>query len=193
MGIIADVYNGVKTRLSTISSVKTVELFNSQYNNEARERVTAYPALFIEFQEVVWAMSSHRAGRNVKKTVDIGNLTHQQKGNMTIVIHIVYQTLKTETDSFAEIDAIVTDVYRALANLEITDDCTGLQRASDEQDTDHDGVVVWKTTFTLDVEEKAWNDTNIVDANIESETPITLTINQTLDIDNNSIRTGDGE
>jgi len=192
MGVIANVYNGVKTQLSTISSVKTVELFNSQYNNEIRERVTRYPATLIEFQEVVWAMSSHRAGRNVRKTVDIGNLTHQQKGKMILVIHIVYQTLKTETDSFTEIDAIVTDVYRALANLEITD-CTGLQRASDEQDADHDGVVVWKTTFTLDVEEKAWNDTNIVDANIESETPITLTINQTLDIDNNSIRTGDGE
>jgi len=194
MSSISDVYSGIKTRLSTLSSVKTIELFNSQYLNEQRERPTRYPAVYIEFTSINWLMSSHRAGRNVVKTVDIGNLTHQQKGNMEITIHLVYQTLKDESDSFIEIDTIRHDIYKLLSNYEISDETTGMQRQRDEQDPNHDGVVVWKTIYTLDIEEKAWADSGIVEANTETETPpITLDLDISLDIDNNVIRTGDGE
>lgn len=193
MGAIANVYNGIKSKLSTdVTSVYTFELFNSQYDNEPTERVTKYPAIFIEFTDINWLQSSHRAARNIKKTVDIGNLTHQQKGSMTICIHIAYKTLKNETDSFTEIDAIVTSVYQSLSNYEI-EDCTGLQRVRDEQDPNHDGVVVWKTYFTTSVEDKAFHDTNIVEAITEHGGAIDLDLDIELDIDNNTIRTGDGQ
>lgn len=192
MGCIANVYNGIKTRLSSVTAIKTIELFNSQYDNESIERVIRYPAVFIEYSNISWLQSAHRAGRNVIKTADIGNLTHQQKGNMTVVIHICYKTLKTETDSFTEIDNLVTSVYRNLSNYEITD-CTPLQRTTDEQDTNHNGVVVWKTTFTTSVQEQAWSDIAIVDAVVEHEGAIELDIQGELDIDNNVIRTGDGK
>jgi phage gp37-like protein len=194
MSVIADVYNGLVTRLSSVTGVNTVELFNSQYDNEQRERVTKYPAVYIEFSNISWQMSSHMVARNIKKTVDIGNLTQQQKGNMEITIHLAYKSLKNESDSFAEIDAIRHNIYKSLSNYMITTETTGLQRQSDIQDPNHDGVVVWKTIYTLSVEEKAWNDTGIVEANAETETPpITLDLDIELDIDNSKIRTGDGK
>lgn len=192
--VIYNIYTGIKTILASTTGVNTVELFNSQYDNEQRERVTKYPACYIEFANIDWQMSSHRAGRNIKKTTDIGNITHQQKGSMTIVIHIAYQTLKNESDSFAEIDVLRHNIYKALSNYEITNEqTTGLQRLRDEQDTAHDGVVVWKTTFTCSCEELAYSDSDIVDAVVEHSGAITLDVQGELDIDNNAIRTGNGK
>jgi len=194
MSCISDIYSGIKTILASTIGVNTVELFNSQYLNEARERVTKYPACYIEFANIDWQMSSHRVGRNIKKTVDIGNITHQQKGNMTIVIHIAYQTLKDESDSFTEIDVLRHNIYKALSNYEITNkQTTGLQRLRDEQDTAHDGVVVWKTTFTCSCEELAYSDTTLVEANTAHGGAIALDVVGELDIDNNVIRTGNGK
>ena len=179
MSCISDIYLGIKTILSSTTGVNTVELFNSQYLNEARERVTKYPACYIEFENIDWQMSSHRVGRN------IGNITHQQKGSMTIVIHIAYQTLKDESDSFAEIDVLRHNIYKALSNYEITNkQTTGLQRLRDEQDTAHDGVVVWKTTFTCSCEELGYADTTLVEANTEHGGAIALDVVGELDIDN---------
>lgn len=193
MSSISDVYNGLVAKIGYLSSIKTIELFNSQYLNEQRERVTKYPAVYIEFSSIEWQMSSHRAGRNVIKTADIGNLTHQQKGKMQITLHLCYSTLKNESDSFIELDTIRHNLYKLLSNYEICKETTGLQRLRDEQDVNHDGVIVWKTLWTLDIEEKGWSDDNIVDAVVEHEGQIDLDLDISLDIDNAKIRTGDGE
>jgi len=193
MSVIADVYNGIVSKMAELTSVKTVELYNSQYDNEERERPTRYPAVYIEFGSIEWLMSSHRVGRNIVNTADIGRLTQQQKGNMEVILHLCYRTMKDEKDSFAEIDVIRHDMYKLLSNYQITTETTGMQRLRDEQDPNHDGVVVWKTTYALSVEEKAWIDTDIVDANEESKDPIELELKMELDIDNDIIRTGDGK
>jgi len=193
MSVIADVYNGLVSKMAELTSVKTVELYNSQYDNEERERPTRYPAVYIEFVSIEWLMSSHRVGRNIVNTADLGRLTQQQKGNMEVILHLCYRTMKDEKDSFAEIDVIRHDMYKLLSNYQITTETTGMQRLRDEQDPNHNGVVVWKTTYALSVEEKAWIDTDIVDANVESKDPIELELNMELDIDNDIIRTGDGK
>lgn len=160
-------YQEIANKLKTdIPALKTIRLFNNQFNNESRENAFAYPCAFIEFRRIEW-QSLQR---------------NYQTGGITISIHIGFEEYKTEETAIFD---LIHDVFNSLQGFQTTD-FTSLNRTGDVQDANHDNVIVWRTDFELMLPDQ-------IDPIGKTQTTInTLEIQKDLDIDNQVIRTGDG-
>jgi hypothetical protein len=185
MSLRSDLFTAIYNALIAIDDINTVELYNSQFDNESTERPHKYPFCAIEFSDMQWTETQQATGGQY------ANVTNQQKGLWIITIHIAFQSLKDETASWSDIYPVVDNVYYALNMLD-GNTFGAMKRTSEEQDIDHDGVIVWKMNFTCPVMECGIEDDK-EDATDGGSTEITLEIQKDLDIDNIIIRTGDGE
>jgi len=173
MSAILDTFNAIKAELETITSVKTVKLFNSQIDNEERENPFSYPAVFIEFQEIIW----------LKRTRGV------KEGETTITLHVAVESYKNETDSAPDVLAITNEVHVKIEGF--GGGCfTELSKSAERQDIDHDNCIVWQLDYETLVTDGAADDRlNLI---LTPGTP-DLEVIGDLDIDNEVIRTGDGD
>ena len=179
-----NIWTAIKNKIEAdVTSVKTVELWNQQIS-DTNEQAFAYPALFVEFTEVDWNQTRLQPTRNDSKA------GAEQRGDAIISIHICFEEYRNVNDSFVVINTILDDVYYALQGLQATD-CQPMLRTSERQDVDHDNVIHWVFDFKLGMAERGLD---MVDSgDLTSKTGVTPDITVTPDIDNDIIRTGDGE
>lgn len=148
-----DIYNDIDTALKGITTnnvrdIKHVAIWNNQIFNEAREKAYNFPAVFVEFTEMLW--ETRLAGSNAGAIASTGQ-TEEQNGNITVILHVVFSTLKDETYSFPDVDAILDKVYFAIQNLQgaNSDSYSPLLRVAERQDIDHDRVIDWQVDFNI--------------------------------------------
>ncbi len=173
MSALLDAFNAIKTQVETVTDVKTVRLFNSQIDNEERENPFKYPAVFIEFQEILW----NKAIRNVKT------------GEATITLHIAVESYKTETESLPAVLALAAKIHVAIDGF--GGGCfTEFALQAERQDTDHDNCIVWQIDYQTELTEGA---SDPRERQISTPSAPDLSTSGVLDIDSIVIRTGDGD
>ncbi len=193
MSVKLDIFNDIVTAVKAIVDINgvrvinTVELWNSQLENESEEKPFNYPAVFIEFSEIPWTSTNQQPS----STGATGNVTKEQKGvNALVMIHIAHSELDDETVSFPIIDAVNDTVYFAIQGLFIDQKYSPLLRTLELQDIDHGRVIDWQMGFlTTMFQCGETNDTLIkIDGGV-----ITLVLAKDLDIEPDTqtgIRTG---
>lgn len=162
-------YNEIDARiLSEVPEINLVQLWNNQIDNEEREEARAFPLCFIEFSSITWLELTK--GLN--------------EAEIIITIRTAIERYQTDDRTFL---TLVDKVYKALQLF--SHPCfTPLKRVAERQDIDHDNCIVWETDFlTRLVDGEAYTD--------EDKPSVTASLNLSvdLDIDNDVIRTGDGE
>lgn len=179
MSVKLNLYNDIETILIAIDEIKTVGIFNNQFDREDEEKAKAYPCCFVEFANIGWTQTQQTPIRKV-------NAQKQQKAEGTIVtIHIGFEDLQDETANFKDIDPIIQKVYLALQDL-TGDYYSVLNREAERQDTDHNNVIVWQMDFSTTMEEVGEEATL---KKVDGGT-LSLEITKNLKIDNDIIRTG---
>lgn len=144
-----DIFNDIVTKIEAIvdtDSVKvinTVELWNSQLENEGEEIPFNFPAVFIEFSLIPWTSTNQQSPTNS----GTGDIVAEQKGiDSLVTLHIAFSQLENETVSFPLISPIIDEVYFAVHKLS-GDFYSQLLRVEERQDTDHDRVIDWQMDF----------------------------------------------
>jgi len=165
-----DLYLSLKFRLLSIEGVDHVRLYNNQIQRDTVEE--AYKqgnTVFIEFIQLTWT-----------------NVTLNQQRSETIVrLHIVFESLLTEDLAlFERVQTIHLAIQGFNGPL-----FTSMQRTNEEQDTDHDNIIVWKTDYTTQLSDC----TTDPRASLDTHTITQIEINSMLDIDDLVIRSGDGD
>lgn len=79
-------YDTVVEKLETLTTIKTIEDYNEQYENSDQYNLIKYPAVFVESGDVEW-------DKNQNSFYDYAS--EPQTGIATIKIHVVYHTLKS--------------------------------------------------------------------------------------------------
>lgn len=155
-----ELYNGIKTDLLTISEIKHVDLFNSQFDNEDKEHAFLYPAVFIQFLN-----SSY---------TDNGKIVNQQNVNQTIRLHICFESYKdTDTDILTLVDTIWQKLH-----LKRYGDWSKLLRRNEEHSADHPNVQVFYQDY-----ETVGFEQYVIDTTTATLTPvINATINTITEI-----------
>lgn len=146
-----------------------VDLWNKQTDHEKDEIPFNTPAAFIHFEGINYRAEG---GRGV------------QKADISLQIFVVFNVL-------SEDDITIMDTVDQLAmclNGFQGERFTGMVRTEMEQDVDHDGVIIWAVSFIFTFSDS----TTDLNNRLVSVTPTTLVVNADLDIDNDVIRTGDG-
>ena len=165
-----ELYTDIKSRLETElgASIKHIALWNSQLDNEERETPFRFPALFIEFTNITY------------RSEGFGT----QKLDLEFAIHCAFSQLIKDIDLLDIVDNVVFALHG-----HSFDYSTNIRRLSEEQDSNHDRVRDWIINFATTVT----IDENATVQRLTQTTPATLEITADLDIDNNLIRSGDGE
>jgi hypothetical protein len=183
MSVKLNLFNDIKTALLS-AGAQRVLLYNNQFAQERKEFVYEYKTVLVEFRSIPWTNTNQKT----TQALENGNCIKSQKADNTIIVlHIGYNTGKEATDSFEELDAYLQLVYFAVQEL------TGtyyqpLRRVNEVQDGDHDRLIVWQMEFETMLEEAGTTDTGLT-----AKESVTLELDTELDIDNTTIRTGDGE
>lgn len=180
-----DIFNDIVTELKKISEIETIELWNSQLDNENKEIAFNFAAVFIEFADIPWTSTNQQPSRLGAE----GNVSKQQKGEGALItLHIAFNPLENETVSFPLISPIIDKVYSAVQGLN-KEFYTPLLRVAERQDTDHDRVIDWQMDFSTMMFECGELDGTLTEI---SGGTIDVVPDIVLDIDNDKIRTGDG-
>lgn len=162
-------FNAIDAQIvAAAPSIKTVQLWNNQLENESREEVRQVPIVYIEFSEIEW--ESNQKG--------------YQLAPITVTLHIVIEEYATDDRTHL---AIVDEVFTALHMLE-ANTFTALTRTSERQDIDHDNLIVWEVDYTTTLQDNQ----AFVDRDKATVSGATLVINKQLDVDDEVIRSGDG-
>ena len=163
---IKDFYTDLKTQIETVTEVKTVRLFNDQFNQHSTESAWAYPAVFIEFLDITW------------ETTQLAN----QQGSVTVRLHQGFESYQDEDTDILDTLELINKAVHGYQGASFT----ALQRTNDDQDTNHDQVIIWRTDYITDlVDCSATVKKDLVEAEITD-----IEINKDLIIDNYVIRTG---
>lgn len=189
MGVKTILFDAVKARIETVTDIKIVALYNSQFDNELKERPKTYPVAYIEFSNIEWGKLNAKAasGTGYEK------YSHTQNGMITLTIHIGFVKYEHETDSFPIIMPIVEKVHNVLSAYE-GEQFTNLQRVSEIQDINHDNVIDWQINYETEVLEAGVDETTEAGgATIVEKAGGTtdVILNTDLDIDSDIIRTGE--
>ena len=108
-----------------------------------------------------------------------------QEGVVLITIRHVIERLETEDETFYN---DIEQVHAALQGFQ-GELFTKLNRKEEREDNDHDNCIVWE----MDYETRLCDGAGDQDKDLVEATPTKLTITPKLDIDNDNIRTGDGD
>jgi len=170
-----DIYTGIKNKLVEITDLKTVALFNNQFersNNNSPEQndeqAFLYPCAFIEFSDILYTDMQKWA----------------QQFTATLRIHLGFESYKNED---LDVLTLKQSIYQKLQGFQPSDSTGMLMRRSEEPNYDHNNIQVYIITFAFSG--KDWDVLRGYPTQTATATP---EINATLDIDNQVIRTGDG-
>jgi len=161
-----ELYQGIKTKLEAVTSLKTVTHYNGQDLQNFEKTVSKnFPQAWIQLSSITWNPSELKAHNE--------NRTQQQKtGEAIVTIYLASWHLKEDNDTFETDLATVDEIYRALTMLEGTN-YQPLQRVN-ESDIPNQGVRIWAQTYTTMLTECGVT-TSHTDAS-----PLELTINKTI-------------
>lgn len=125
-----DFYDIIKARiLEKVPAVKTLRLFNNQFENEEKENAFAYPAVFVQFLNLNW----------------IAKPQGLQEADAVIRLHVGFHSLETEE---REIFTLIEDIHKAVQSLSTAELFGDLNRVNEEQDIDHGNVIVWLADYS---------------------------------------------
>lgn len=159
------IYNALKTRISTLQSLKYIALWNNQFEREDVNVPFNYPCCFIEFASADY----------------IENLTGQQQGTMTINLHLGFESYKTEDTAILQLKQDLNNLVHAWS----TPFNSKFLRRSEVQNFDHTNVQEFIISYTMQgFDYSAMNGpTTLASVN-------TLITNNDPILDNTTIRTG---
>lgn len=172
-------YQSIRTRIETeVTSIKYVRLFNDQFNKSNSDDPSKniqepfpYPCVFIEFPEDNEQISS---GNGAKR--------------LNVLVRIKIGFISYKLEDLAMFDLAIL-VQKALEGYKDTM-YTPLTYEGQRMDYDHDNVYIYEFDFrTTYSDDSKYNRSDL----IEYSGPWQGDIAVDLDIDNNIIRTGDGE
>lgn len=149
------VYNELKRELSNIPGIKTVGLWNNQFEREKEENAFLFPCCFIEFNN-----------SNFKDTT-----RGVQQFDSIVTLHLGFESYKDE-DTF--ILQLKQDVYKKVHTLQCGDSASKLLRIDERQNFDHDNIQDYQTDYKTTIKD--------ADATPESiNKTATLTLTATID------------
>lgn len=176
-------FDDVFNKLSEITIIKTVEEFNSQYDNTEINNLKNYPAAYVEASHVTW-------DQNMNKFYN--NEIDPQTGTAEIKVHIVYHTLKsfdknTKDIFFGIVDTVVSSLQRMQCQANEVGTYSTLLRTDESYKTNNKQLRVCILTFKTKLTDIFLEKDNI-------EELVTFTINTAQDygdalrdVDNNFI------
>ncbi|QCW20340.1 hypothetical protein [Flavobacterium phage FPSV-S1] len=144
-------YDAVKNRLlEKVKTIKTVRLFNSQFDNENVEDAFEYPAVFIQFLSVPWTSKAKGL----------------QEAAAVIRLNVGFHSLKTEE---REIFLLLEEIHKALQGFGSENLFGFIDRVNEEQDIDHGNVIVWLVDYGAVITDTSglWSN-NMVLTNIQT-------------------------
>jgi hypothetical protein len=150
MSVIAEVYNGLKTRIADrCPSINHFGLWNSQETEPGNEGAYSFPALFVHFQ-------------SYEENEDISNTA---KGTIRIALHVQFcETYQDDLPDF--VFPIIDEIHSAVYGWSIP--CAGpFRRRSTIQDENHSNFQDW----VIEYEGPAIDD-SVGRGDYDQETPI---------------------
>jgi hypothetical protein len=125
-----DLYDNIKARITElVPEIKTVRLFNNQFEKEKTENAFDYPCLFVEFMSLPWETKSKGL----------------QEAAAVIRLHLGFESLETEE---REIFSLAEKVHQNIQKHSAADLFTNLTRINEMPDGDHDAVIVWLIDYS---------------------------------------------
>lgn len=177
-----EIFQVIKSKIeSEVSEINSIEIWNDQMGNQPNERARDYPYVGLEMS-IAW----NGPMAKTQLTDGSGLLLALQKGSATIMVHVCFDHLENETVSFEEQEPIRHKVFRAISMINDTDIIQGMSRVESSTPPSHDMLSDYPTIFTCSVQEFA-----LIDE--QQKVTATVDIQGSLDIDNDIIRTGNGE
>jgi hypothetical protein len=158
-------------QLLTDNTIRSVEIWNGQDENEENERPRNYPYVAVEINvdwERIQATNSYEQIQNIQQ--------NKQNGSATVTIHTMVQSLKNESLSFVENEPIRFLVHRAINLLQDDEYFTKLQRINTPAIPMHKRVYDLMTVYNCDVFEAAGQNTSeerILEVELQPEFDIT--------------------
>lgn len=128
------VYNKLKEVLSQVQGLKTVGLWNNQFERENVENAFLYPCCFIEFNNENFS----------------GLTQGVQQFDSIITLHLGFESYKDE-DVF--ILQLKQDVYKAIHTLQCGVSASKLLRVDERQNFDHDNVQDYQTDYKTTIKD----------------------------------------
>lgn len=171
-------FEAIQTALASLlaaNTIRSVEIWNSQDDNEQRERPRNYPFVAVQI-DTDW-MPEEGAYFEYDQ--------NQQKGDCIVTIHYIYEQIATETNQWLTQRAIVHQVHRALNGLS-ADGITPFVRNGTPHEESHDRVSDIRILYSTMLTECAYQD----DSNKIEAGDWNLQFNNKLAIDNVIVRTG---
>ena len=111
-----------------IPEIKTFRLYNNQFAKEGVEKAFPFPAVFVEFSALEYVTKSESL----------------QEADTVVRLYLGFASLKTED---RDIFVLAGKLNFQLQNFSVANLTTGFDRKREEQDSDHDGVIVWKMEY----------------------------------------------
>jgi len=185
MSVILELYQLVESTLEAdATSIKTIGLWNNQFDNEESEKAKDYPAVYVEFTDITWATSQQTTGLG-----STGKYSAQQDGVVVMTLHIGFWQLEDETLAYEEISTVIDEVYNAIQGVD-ADQINPMQRVGERQDVDHDNVIDWQLDFSTQVLEAGKDLTTTEDREEIAEDTISPSITRDLELEDQVIRAG---
>lgn len=164
-----DIFNDIKTAVEAVTGIKTVRLYNNQFENEETETAFNYPAVFIEIASIEYENKTR----------------FLQDALYSFVLHCGFVSFDTEDTSIL---TTIDNIHKAVHGLE-GQDYTPLLLTRAEHDSNHGQVIIERLTF--ECREHIELASAGKDQTALSPAP-TLSLTAVVDIDNDIIKTGDG-
>jgi hypothetical protein len=159
------IYNQLKARISTLQSLKYVALWNNQFEREDVNVAFNYPCCFIEFADSQY----------------VDNLGGQQIGNLTVNLHLGFESYKTEDTSILQLKQDLN----TLVHMWSTPNNTKFLRRMEVQSVDHTNVQEFIISYGVSGFDYSAMNGPTTEAIID-----TLITNNSPQIDNDVIRSG---
>ena len=158
-------YNLLRARIETLTSLKYVRLWNNQFEREDVNVAFGYPCCFIEFAEV--------------SGLDI--LNGLQQVSMNVNLHLGFESYKTEDTAILQLKQDLN----ALVHMWSTPNNTKLLRRAEVQNFDHTNIQEYIITYSV-----MGLDTTVGTLPTTLANVGTLITNNAPQLDDNTIRSG---
>jgi len=179
MSVKLQIYNDFLSVVANkLPEFKKIGYWNSQIFNEKREIPFKFPAIFLEFRQISWKpqLLSHPQ-QNINSKVFL-----QKSESFVVTLHCCFSYLQKEDVSFVDMEPITEKVSAYFTQLQ---GCIygPWQRAEERMNVNHDRVFDWEIDFNFLISDFLYPVETFYEAHITG-----LTINETLLIDNDVIR-----
>lgn len=159
------IYNLLKARIETLTSLKYVALWNNQFEREDVNVPFNYPCCLIEF-----AQSSY-----------YDNLNLRQVGTLQINLHLGFKSFKTEDTDILQLKQDLNELVHGWS----TPNNTKFLRREETQNFDHTDIQDYIISYQVTGNDISSLNLPTTEANVD-----TLVLNLEPQIDNDIIRTG---